>query len=117
MKSPDEIAKELLRVQLIDKNTLDPCYKLEVNWDYCQPYFYGEYKGILKNGEPCIIDFNWKIKVYKTDGNKVLITFDGDKVIFKTDEQVGTDQIKSWFCTVKNLKSVIDVLEQAMSEE
>lgn len=102
-KTCDEIIKELVEVQPMDKNLLKPFFNvIEVSWDECIPFFYGQYEGTLKSGKPCIIDVDWKIKVYKAKGENLL---------FKTDEQVGTDQIRSWFCTTENVKSMIKQLQ------
>lgn len=68
--------------------------KLEVPWDFCIPYYYGEYEGILKDGSPCRIDVDWKIRAFNAQ-----------------KEQVGTDQIRSWFATPQTIKSLTDELE------
>ena len=69
--------------------------QLAVPWDCCIPFYYGEYKGKLKNGKECIIDLDWKIRAYTAD----------------TLDQVGTDEILYWLCDVNHVKTLIDAFE------
>lgn len=67
---------------------------IAVSWENCIPYTYGKYNGKLRNGKPCTIDVDWKTKAYDEDLN-----------------QVGTDQISCWYCSVNNICDIIKALE------
>jgi hypothetical protein len=68
---------------------------IAVSWDYCTPYVYGVYSGLLKNGKVCTIDVDWKIKVKDLDGN-----------------MAGTDEIQYWLCSASHIKDLIDALHK-----
>lgn len=67
---------------------------IAVSWENTIPPIYGTYKGMMKNGKPCSIEVDWKIKAYDEELN-----------------QVGTDQIKFWLCDVNHIKTLIEVYE------
>lgn len=66
-----------------------------IPWDYCTPFFYGEYEGRLINGKSCKIDVDSKIKVYDDEGG-----------------WHGTDEIDIWYCYVNDIKSMLEHIEQ-----
>lgn len=68
---------------------------IKIRWDECKPFSYGLYTGILKSGEYCTIDIDWKIMV-----------------MTESRECVGTNQIECWLCDARTLKSLIHQLER-----
>ena len=67
---------------------------IAIPWDYCIPFFYGEYEGRLINGEDCKIDVDSKIRVYDNGG-----------------KQVGTDQVHLWYGNASHIKQLIENIE------
>lgn len=70
---------------------------LAVSWDCCKPFMYGLYEGKLLDGTECNIDVDYYTRVYKPNG-----------------EQVGTDQIRYWYCDVIDLKSILDNMGESI---
>lgn len=73
---------------------------IKIDWNKTKPYHYGMYKGECLDGTKCVIDVDWKIKVFNDNG-----------------DQIGTDAIKYWFCKEYHIASLVYDLERLSNEQ